>query len=152
MAKSVESHIAVELQHMWSRYLGVTVSLTKQEPKAYYASMRELSYDVGRSSWIGDYNDPNTFLEIFIAGSGNNRTGYANPKYDDLIDKAAAELNPAQRYEVLREAESLLLTGDTVIAPIYHYVGVQFYDPERLGGVEANVIDDHPFQDMHWKP
>lgn len=151
MAKSIETHIAVELQSMWSRHLGVNVALTKQEAKVYYASMGELSYDICRSSWVGDYNDPNTFIEMFVTGGGNNRTGYASGRFDHLVEAAAREPDPEHRYRLLGEAERLLVSEDAVIAPIYHYVGVQFYDRDRLGGVEANLIDVHPFRAMYWK-
>jgi oligopeptide transport system substrate-binding protein len=151
MAKSVETHIAVELQSMWSRHLGVNVALTKQEAKVYYASMGELSYDICRSSWVGDYNDPNTFIEMFVTGGGNNRTGYASARFDALVDAAAREPDPKRRYAIFREAEQRLISEDAVIAPIYHYVGVQFYYRDRLGGLEANLIDVHPFREMYWK-
>lgn len=151
MAKSVETHIAVELQNMWSSHLGVNVSLTKQEAKVYYSSMGKLSYDVCRSSWVGDYNDPNTFIEMFVTGGGNNRTGYASEQFDGLVESAAREPDPARRYSLLEDAERLLVSEDAVIAPIYHYVGVQFYHRDRLGGIEANLIDVHPFREMFWK-
>jgi len=151
MAKSVEIHIAVELQSMWERHLGVNVSLTKQEAKVYYASMRELSYDLCRSSWVGDYNDPNTFIEMFVSGGGNNRTGYSSERYDSLVEAAAREPDATKRYAIFRQAEHLLVSEDSVIAPIYYYVGVQFYHRDRLGGIETNVIDDHPFREMFWK-
>lgn len=142
---------AVELQAMWQRHLGVTVGLPQEEYKVYLDSLRNLNYEVARSSWVGDYNDPNTFLDLFITGSGNNRTGWGSAKYDALIAAAAAEADPVKRYDILREAERLLLEEECVIAPVYHYVGVQFYHPELLGGVEANLTDEHPLRAMFWK-
>lgn len=148
--KPVENSIAVELQSMWQEHLGVSVQLAKQEWKIYLASMRSLDYQMCRSSWVGDYNDPNTFLELFIGGSGNNRTGWANAEYDGLIRSAAAEADPIRRNGLLAAAERLLVSEQCVILPIYYYVGVQFYHAERLAGVQANLIDDHPFRCMRW--
>ena len=31
------------------------------------------------------------------------------------------------------------------------YVGIQFYDAAKLGGVEANLLDEHPLKVMFWK-
>lgn len=149
--KLVERNIAVELQSMWREGLGVTVDLVKQEWKIYLASLKELKYDLGRSSWVGDYNDPSTFLEMFLSGSGNNRTGWASQEFDDLIAQAAGETDVAKRNAIFQRAEKMLVTDDAVILPIYFYVGVQFYHPERLAGVQANLIDDHPFRCMRWK-
>jgi oligopeptide transport system substrate-binding protein len=143
--------IAVELQSMWQRHLGITVALTSEEYKTYLDSQKKVDYDVSRSSWVGDYNDPNTFLDLFLTTSGNNRTGWASPAYDALINQAAAESDPAKRYAILQQAETQLIETECVIAPVYHYVGVQFYQPDSLGGVEANLTDEHPLRCMFWK-
>ncbi|RYD35141.1 MAG: peptide ABC transporter substrate-binding protein, partial [Verrucomicrobiaceae bacterium] len=133
--------IAVELQSMW-RQLGITVALTTEEYKTYLESQQKLEYEVSRSSWVGDYNDPNTFLDMFLSNSGNNRTGWASPAYDALIGQAAAQADPAKRYAILQRAEKMLIEDECVVAPVYHYVGVQFYLGDLLGGVEANLTDE----------
>jgi oligopeptide transport system substrate-binding protein len=149
--KPVERNIAVELQAMWQEHLGVSVDLVKQEWKIYLSSMKEKNYHLCRSSWVGDYNDPGTFLEMFLSTSGNNRTGWANSKYDEFIAAAAREPDLNQRSTLFQQAEQLLVTDEAVILPIYHYVGVQFYHADRLTGVQPNMIDDHPFRCMRWK-
>ena len=149
--KPVERNIAVELQAMWQEHLGISVDLAKQEWKIYLDSMKDKNYHLCRSSWVGDYNDPGTFLEMFLSSNGNNRTGWASPQYDELIAAAAREPDPARRNTLFQQAEKLLVTDDAVIIPIYHYVGVQFYHADRLTGVQPNMIDDHPFRCMRWK-
>jgi len=149
--RSIEKNIAVELQSMWKEALGVEVALHKQEWKVYLNSLKTLEYNIGRSSWVGDYNDPNTFLDMFLTGSGNNRTGFASSDYDALIRRAAQTPGVDGRNRTLRAAEAVLLEGEAVVAPIYFYVGTQFYHAERLGGVQANLLDEHPLQDMYWK-
>lgn len=146
----IERNIAVELQAMWRDVLGVTVSLEKKEQKIWLSSMRELSYDLCRSSWVGDYNDPNTFIEMFTTGNGNNRTGWESKRYDELVAAAAAEADVAKRHAIFQEAETLLISSEAPIFPVYHYVGVQFRR-EGLQGVEANLIDNHPFRAMSWE-
>lgn len=150
--KTVETNIAVELQSMWKEHLGVSVQLVKQEWKIYLASMKALDYQMCRSSWVGDYNDPNTFLEMFTSASGNNRTGWKNGAYDSFIQAAAAEPDAVRRNTIFAAAEELLISDETVILPIYYYVGVQFYHADRLAGVQPNLIDDHPFRCMRWLP
>lgn len=147
----VERNIAVELQAMWEQNLGIKVSLAKQEQKIWLASMRELSYQFTRSSWVGDYNDPNTFLEMFTSGSGNNRTGWKSAEYDKLIADAASEPDVQKRNAIFQRAEKLLVVDEAVILPVYYYVGVQFFNKDKLGGVQTNLIDDHPFRCMFWK-
>ncbi|HEX2747238.1 MAG TPA: peptide ABC transporter substrate-binding protein [Verrucomicrobiales bacterium] len=147
----VENGIAVELQSMWKSTLGLTVSLRRQEQKVYFESQKKLDYELSRSSWVGDYNDPNTFLDLFTTTNGNNRTGWGIKAYDDLIAGAAREPDVAKRNQLLLEAETLLIEKECVIAPVYYYLGVQFYHADKLGGVEANLIDEHPLRSMYWK-
>jgi len=140
--------IAVELQSRWRDTLGVTVNLARQEWKVYLNSLNSLDYDIGRSTWVGDYPDPNTFLDMFIANSGNNRTGWRNADYDALIAAAARETDPARRFAILAQAEEFLVAKQAVICPLYFYVGIQLYDPKKVGGIEPNVLDEHPLRAM----
>ncbi|MGI8602618.1 MAG: peptide ABC transporter substrate-binding protein [Verrucomicrobiales bacterium] len=150
-SRDVDVSLAIEVQAMWENALGVRILPQKQEWKVYLDSMRKLNYDIARSPWVGDYNDPNTFLDIFTSDNGNNRTGWKNAVYDELIRTAAREADRAKRFEIFREAEDLLIQREAVISPVYHYVGVQFYWPEKLGGVQSNLVDEHPFRCMFWK-
>ncbi|MFM7606873.1 MAG: peptide ABC transporter substrate-binding protein, partial [Prosthecobacter sp.] len=105
-------------------------------------------YDLCRSSWVGDYNDPSTFLDMFTTDNGNNNTGWRSTAYDERITAAAREADPVRRNEFFGEAEQLLARDEAAVLPVYHYVGVQFYHSDRLTGIRANLIDDHPFRCM----
>lgn len=140
----VDEKIAVELQSMWHDVLGVTVSLRQMEWKTYLAALSGLDYDLGRSSWIADYNDPNTFLDMFLSNSGNNRTGWKSPRYDELIARANARVDARGRAEIFREAETFLLREAAPVATIYSYTGFNYYDPDKIIGIYANPIDQHP--------
>ena len=100
---------------------------------------------------VGDYPDPNTFLDMFLTGGGNNRTGWSNPEYDKLIGASSREVDPGKRLEILRQAEDLLVQQAVPVAPIYYYVGIQLYDPAKLGGIRANVLDEHPIRAIYRK-
>ncbi len=86
-----ESHraIAEAVTDQLRRNLGLEVNAYNQEWQAYQANMLALEYDVARAGWIGDYLDPNTFLDMWITNGGNNQTGWSNALYDDLIRYAA---------------------------------------------------------------
>ena len=147
-SRDIDIALAIELQAMWENSLGVRVQPQKQEWKVYLDSMKKLNYDICRSSWVGDYNDPNTFLEQFTTGNGNNRTGYSHPDYDAAIAAAGREPDAARRNAILTEAETRLIHDDAVVSPVYHYVGVQFYFSDEIAGVQANLVDEHPFRCM----
>lgn len=86
-----ESHraIAEAVTDQLRRNLGLDVNSYNQEWQAYQANMLKLDYDIARAGWIGDYLDPNTFLDMWITNGGNNQTGWSNAMYDDLIRYAA---------------------------------------------------------------
>ena len=147
----LDRDLAVEMQGMFARELGVTIQLQQQEWKVYLASLSALDFDLCRSSWVGDYGDPNTFMDMFVTDGGNNRTGWSSKRYDQLIGDAARELDREKRFAIFREAEKILISDDAPICPLYYYVGIQFYDGDRLGGIEANLLDEHPLKSMFWK-
>ena len=143
--------ISVELRDMWQRELGVSVDLARQEWKVYLNSLSSLDYGIARSSWVGDYPDPNTFLDMFLTGGGNNRTGWASPHYDGLIASASRETDATRRLGILREAEEFLVTEEAPVFPLYYYVGIQLFHPDKIGGIEANVLDEHPIREIYRK-
>ena len=143
-AASIHGKIGVELQQMWQKELGVKVELRQMEKQVQLKAMRSLDYDMGRSSWIGDYNDPNTFLDLFRSDNGNNRTGWKNARYDQLMDAAAAEPDLNRRAGLLRDAETLLIRDEAPIVPLYFFNGFNYHDPSKVQGIHGNILDSHP--------
>jgi oligopeptide transport system substrate-binding protein len=132
--------IAVAIQQMWNQYLGVNITLNNQDWKVYLNSVDSGDYTIARAGWIGDYVDPNTFLDMWITDGGNNRTGWSNPRYDELILKLAPKAGDREtRYKLMREAEALLLE-DMPVIPIYIYNSKSLVHPS-LKGLEPNILD-----------
>ena len=144
----LNEQIAVEIQAQWKRVLGVEVELRNQEWATYLRSLDELDFDIARSSWVGDYDDPNTFLDCFVTGRGNNRTGWSDPTYDSLLNQALAEPNPTKRLQLLASAETILVSQALPIIPLYHFVGCLMFDPNQWEGLYPNLLDEHPFSEI----
>lgn len=136
--------IAVELQQMWHDELGIDIELRQLEWGTFLASESQLNYDLGRSSWIADYNDPETFLNLMMSDNGNNQTGWKNAKYDELIRSADGQLDLAAREKKFQEAETMLLRDAVPIIPIYYYVGLDYFDDRKIKGLHENVLALHP--------
>jgi oligopeptide transport system substrate-binding protein len=83
--KKVAEYVADQLR----KNLGLDVSAYNQEWQAYLRSQTMLDYEVCRAGWVGDYIDPNTFLDLWITKAGNNNTGWGDPLYDRLVHLAA---------------------------------------------------------------
>lgn len=144
-----ESHraIAEAIQQMWKTKLGVDARLVNQEWKVYLDSQRALDYQVARGSWIGDYADPNSFLDMWLTGGGNNQTGWSNPEYDRLIAQAAATTDPQKRLEVFQKAEAILM-DEMPIIPVYFYTRVFLMRPE-VKGWYPNILDNHLYNGVY---
>lgn len=136
--------IGVELQQMWQQELGIRVELRQVESKIHLAAQSALDYDACRSSWVGDYNDPCTFLDLFQSNNGNNRTGWKNPRYDNLLNEANNQIDKGRRAGFLRQAEELLTQEELPIIPLFFYKGICYYDTNKIAGIYPNLIDQHP--------
>jgi oligopeptide transport system substrate-binding protein len=146
----IHARVAVELQEMWRDELGVNMDLRQVEWKVYLANQSKLAFDACRASWIGDYNDADTFLNMFMSNNGNNRTGWKNARYDELIREADRENDLARREKLFQEAETILVRDENPIIPIYYYVGFNYYDGNKIKGIYRNILDSHPLNAI-WK-
>ncbi|HWD19547.1 MAG TPA: peptide ABC transporter substrate-binding protein [Verrucomicrobiae bacterium] len=144
-AGNLHAKIASEIQSMWEEQLGVHIQLRQMEKQAYLAAQNSLNYDISRSMWVGDYNDPNTFLDLFLSDSGNNRTGWKNAAYDKLMHEANRQTDLKRRADLLRQAETILVHDELPIIPIYFYVGLNYFNPDKVKGIYPNILDQHPF-------
>jgi len=134
--------IALAVAWMWKQALGVQTHLVNEEWKVFLQNRRAgLVTQVFRGSWVGDYNDPSTFLNLLQSDNGKNDMGYDNPEYDQLLQQAAQQRDPAQREQTLQQAERLML-GDMPVLPIYFYVSHRLIKP-YVKGWQANIMDHH---------
>lgn len=138
-----ENHklVAESIQDMWKRNLGIDITLNNKEWKTYLQDVDTLKYEIARAGWIGDYNDPMTFLDMWVTENGNNDTGWSNEEYDKLIADAEQENDAKKRLEILQNAEQLLLEQGPVI-PIYFYTN-NFLRARQLEGFEPHNRDVH---------
>ncbi len=144
-----ETHhtIAQAVQEMWNKNLNISVSLVNQEWKVYLATTHALDYDIARGGWIADYVDPNTFLNMWVTGGGNNRTGYANPVYDSLIARADNCPGRQRRLGFFQQAEAILL-NDLPIIPVFFYTNQSLIHP-AVKGWYPTLLNQHPYKNLY---
>ena len=146
---SSEAHrkIAVAIQQMWKQALNIDVVLVNQDWKVYLAAQASGNYQLSRASWIGDYVDPNSFLDMWVEDGGNNRTGWSNKEFERLVlEVAPSAATEAARYAAFREAETILLQEAPIIV-IYTYVSKHLIHPS-LRGFPANIMNHPSFKHM----
>ncbi len=147
-----ENHrlIAEAIQQMWKKHLGIDARLVNQEWKVYLDSQKTLNYQVCRAGWIGDYVDPNSFLDMWLTDGGQNETGWSNREYDRLIREAGRTIDQAKRLELFQRAEEILLDESPVL-PIYFYTRVALIHP-ALKGWHPTILDNHPYKFVYLNP
>lgn len=143
--------IAVALQEMWKDYLNIDIKLLNQEWKVYLATESAGDYQISRGGWIGDYVDPNNFLDMFLCGGGNNRTGWCNEEYDRLIlEVAPSQSSHEERLAVFQQAETMLL-DDMPIIPVYTYTSVKLVD-SSVENLDGNIMNQAMYKDIYLSP
>ncbi len=124
--------------------LGVEVTLLNTDTKTHYGHLEQHGdFDIARAGWIADYRDPENFLALCKTGTGNNYASYTSKEYDDLLAKAAAAADPAERMKTLSEAEGVGVARDLCVVPLLYY-GFHTVVSSKLKGWEDNVMNRHP--------
>ena len=143
--------IAVAIQQMWKKYLNIDVTLLNQEWKVYLDTVSNHHYEMARAGWIGDYVDPNNFLDMFLCNGGNNRTNWCNPEYDRLIlEQAPTAKSHAERLTIFAQAEKILLE-DMPVIPIYVYTSNNLVHPS-VKNFGRNILNQANYREMHLQP
>jgi oligopeptide transport system substrate-binding protein len=140
--------LSLAMADMWRNELGVQVELTSKDSKFMKEDLSLGKFMIASGGWYGDYPDPTTFLDLCRTGDGNNDRGYSNAAFDGLLDRAAAEADPAQRLAILADAERLVTEVDMPILPITHYATVLLFDPVRVRGITRDPSFDQRLSEI----
>ena len=121
--------------------LGVKVKIDTYPDVSTWKTARDsYQYDFYSMGWNGDYNDPMTFFELWVTGNGYAKFmgGYSNPEYDEMIEKAGASQDDAERMELFGKAEKLLLDEGGLV-PLY-YDNSQIYVQGYVSGLSMPMF------------
>lgn len=140
--------IGEALQNMWKE-IGVNVTLVSQEWNTFLNSRKNGEYFIARNGWLGDYNDPISFLDMWITGGGNNDAQWSNTEYDAIISKVKASSDRKERMKLMHEAEDIIF-AESMLAPIYYYVDI-FLKSEKLEGFYSSPLGYKYFMYSHVK-
>ncbi|MBE5912195.1 peptide ABC transporter substrate-binding protein [Pseudobutyrivibrio sp.] len=133
--------VATVLKSQWESALpGLTVEIVTEPKKQRVQDLQDGNYELGLTRWGPDYDDPMTYLGMWVTDCANNYGFWSNAEYDSIIAECTTgdlctELDA--RRERLYDAEQIVME-DAVIFPIYTAANATL--------VKANVtgIDFHP--------
>jgi len=134
----LHDRIALAVTAMWKDQLGVDVSLRAEDFRVLKQAIDARETVLFRGSWIGDYNDAYSFLQVLKGGFGINLPRYQNESYDQAL-AAASRSNGNERAQLLATAERQLL-DDVPLIPLYFYVSKHLVAPRVLGWYD-NVMN-----------
>lgn len=120
-------------QEQWRQILGIEVGVNPMDTKQNSANRSSGDFTMSITGWGPDYNDPNTFLDLWVSDGGNNQTRWANDRYDELIASAATESDLAKREEYFLECEQII-ADECMVAPNYWRAVTYFKGPKVNGG------------------
>ncbi len=127
--------LSLALRDMWRQALGISCEVNAREARARKDDLISGNFIIGSGGWYGDYGDPTTFLDLSRTGDGQNDRGYSNPRFDEMLSRAAGEIDPARRLAILSEAERFLMEEEVPILPLCQFVTVYMYEPGKLTGL-----------------
>jgi oligopeptide transport system substrate-binding protein len=139
-SSELHGRIAVAVARMWKEALGVDTSLHAEEFKVLLQDIdRGDGIQVFRASWLADYDDAYSFLQVLQSGFGINLPRYSNPEYDDLLARAANQVDTGRRRALLQNAEQLMI-ADQPLIPLYFYVAKHLVSA-RVTGWRDNAMN-----------
>ncbi len=144
-----ENHqrIMENIQAQLKKNLGINAELKNEEWKVYLANLRTDAYHLFRMGWIADFADPDNFMGLMLSYSENNRGGWKNKKFDELVEKAVTIDDEAERKKMYKEAQRILLEEEAGAAPIYSYVN-KTMTSKRVKNVPHNAVNKWKFKNV----
>ncbi|MDR0755546.1 MAG: peptide ABC transporter substrate-binding protein [Puniceicoccales bacterium] len=142
-ANEGQTYIASAVQEMWRKHLNITIELVNQEWKVYLQRRRDGQFEIARGGWVGDYNDPTTFLNLWLKDANNNFVRWHNEMFDSLLFRANNTRHHAERLQLLQEAEKILLEDVPLI--LIHSSTTSHLVHSTVHNWFGNLLDWHPY-------
>lgn len=142
-ADTAEARMYCEaLQDMLLNNLGIKIELVNVPSKQRLQAVKARDYEIVYANWFPDYDDPMTYLDIWVTGGGFNRSDYSNPKYDALIAEAKASADEKVRQQKMLEAEKLAME-DMIVVPT-HWSANAGLQSDRMRGFVRSMVGADP--------
>ena len=146
--------------------VGINMQLENQEWNTFLNIRKAGDYSIARNGWLADYNDPISFLDMWITGSGNNDVQFGKgdhasvaiydmdltdlgydvkvedgtwaETYDVIIPLIKSCTDTETRYELMHRAEDLLMSTGAIV-PLYFYTDIYMID-DGIDGFYASPL------------
>jgi peptide/nickel transport system substrate-binding protein/oligopeptide transport system substrate-binding protein len=137
------------MAEVWKEVLQLEVRFRSFPFEVYLEEVKKTDFTIGSATWIGDYADPLTFLQMWTTDSNLNDARFSNDQFDSLIDRSIGE-EGRERYETLGDSEGVLLQR-AVVLPISHTPAFNLIDLDSVEGWFPNVLNIHPLKYLRFR-
>lgn len=140
-ADDAPQKVAQVLQEQLQNALpGLTINITVEPKKQRVQDMQDGNFQLGLTRWGPDYDDPMTYLGMWVTNNSNNYGLWSDKDYDAIIDKCTTGdlVSDTQgRWDAMYDAEKIVM-DQAVIFPLYTQCNAMM--------VKSNVkgIEYHP--------
>ncbi|PIU00134.1 MAG: oligopeptide-binding protein oppA [Bdellovibrionales bacterium CG10_big_fil_rev_8_21_14_0_10_45_34] len=131
--------IAENVQAQLKRNLALEIEIRNEEWKVYLNTLKTNPEHIWRMGWVGDFPDPDNFMDLMTSYSDQNRTRWGNPNYDKLVEQAKSEFDPEKRKELYDQAQRIMVEVDVPVVPLYFGVQNKIIKP-RVKNYPVNVL------------
>ncbi len=131
---TVQAQVAF-YQEQWRQNLGIEVTINPMQATQVNSNRQNGNFVMSIGGWSPDYNDPMTFLDLFVTNGGNNDSKWSNAEYDQLIADATVETDENARQEMFYRCEQILADEYPVI-PTYWRADSYAINRDRVTGGE----------------
>ena len=142
---SNHAEIAQAIQAMWKENLGINVEIQEEELSVFISDRKAGKFNIARYTWEGSYADPDTWLSLYVSDSENNDSKYSSSTYDEVVKAAQQETDSAKRFELLHQADQILIQDDMAVIPLFYPVN------NYLVKSSIKNLGINPNGDIYWK-
>ncbi len=116
------------IQQMLLVNLGIQTEIQSVDSKLFFPMIIDGEYDIAFGGWGGDYVHPMTFFDLFTSTAYDNATRWANPEYDDLINRARVATDEAVALDLMVQAEKILMEESPIVPLIVPASAIMIQD------------------------
>jgi peptide/nickel transport system substrate-binding protein len=129
------------------RDVGIALDIRTYEFATFFSDITRGAYQLHTLRWVGGNEDPDIFEYVFHSAKfsphGANRTFYANPRVDALIDQARGELDQDARKQIYAEIQRIV-AEDMPYINLWYFENVMVHT-KRVRGLRLNPPGNYDF-------
>ncbi|MBL7128430.1 MAG: ABC transporter substrate-binding protein [Ignavibacteria bacterium] len=123
----IQQAIAIAIQEQMKE-LGVNIKLEQLMQATVLSKQQDGEFTFSRANWGADYFDPENFMALFYSKNlvpfGPNKTGYSNPRIDELYEQANKLTDFNERKKIYDEMQQIVIDD---AAWLFIYYNQQVY-------------------------